>query len=79
VSRFLEARCLDRVHAVIAPLILVAGRPSFTFGAIDRLEGAIRPPIGSTETRCSIVTSLLKRYRSGAPRSRRDRHGPMIA
>jgi diaminohydroxyphosphoribosylaminopyrimidine deaminase/5-amino-6-(5-phosphoribosylamino)uracil reductase len=45
VSRFLEARCLDRLHVVIAPLILGAGRPSFAFGAIDRLEDAIRPPV----------------------------------
>jgi diaminohydroxyphosphoribosylaminopyrimidine deaminase / 5-amino-6-(5-phosphoribosylamino)uracil reductase len=45
VSRFFQARCLDRLHVVIAPLILGAGRPSFAFGAIDRLEEAMRPPI----------------------------------
>jgi diaminohydroxyphosphoribosylaminopyrimidine deaminase / 5-amino-6-(5-phosphoribosylamino)uracil reductase len=45
VSRFLEARCLDHLHVVIAPLILGAGRPSIAFGAIDRLEEAIRPPV----------------------------------
>jgi diaminohydroxyphosphoribosylaminopyrimidine deaminase/5-amino-6-(5-phosphoribosylamino)uracil reductase len=45
VSRFLQARCLDRLHVVIAPLILGAGRPSFAFGAIDRLEEAVRPPV----------------------------------
>ena len=45
VSRFLEARCLDRLHVVTAPLILGAGQPSFAFGAIDRLEEAIRPPV----------------------------------
>ena len=45
VSRFLQARCLDRLHVVIAPLILGAGRPSFAFGAIDRLEEAMRPPV----------------------------------
>jgi riboflavin biosynthesis pyrimidine reductase len=44
VSRFLEARCLDRLHVVTAPLILGAGRPSFAFGAVDRLEDALRPP-----------------------------------
>lgn len=42
ISRFLEARCLDRLHVVIAPLILGAGRPSLAFGAIDRLEEAVR-------------------------------------
>jgi riboflavin-specific deaminase-like protein len=45
VSRFLQARCLDRLHVVIAPLILGSGRPSFAFGAIDRLEEAMRPPV----------------------------------
>jgi diaminohydroxyphosphoribosylaminopyrimidine deaminase / 5-amino-6-(5-phosphoribosylamino)uracil reductase len=45
VSRFLQARCLDRLHVVIAPLILGAGRPSFAFGAIDRLEEAMQPPV----------------------------------
>ena len=45
VSRFLQARCLDRLHVVIAPLILGAGRPSFAFGAIDCLEEAMRPPV----------------------------------
>jgi diaminohydroxyphosphoribosylaminopyrimidine deaminase/5-amino-6-(5-phosphoribosylamino)uracil reductase len=45
VSRFLQAGCLDRLHVLIAPLILGAGRPSFAFGAIDRLEEAIRPPM----------------------------------
>jgi len=45
VSRVLQAGCLDRLHVVIAPLILGAGRPSFAFGAIDRLEDAMRPPV----------------------------------
>jgi len=45
VSRFLQSRCLDRLHVVIAPLILGAGRPSLAFGAIDRLEDAMRPPV----------------------------------
>jgi riboflavin-specific deaminase-like protein len=44
ISRFLQAGCLDRLHVIVAPLILGAGRPSFAFGAIDRLEDALRPP-----------------------------------
>ena len=47
VSRFLRAGCLDRVHVVVAPLILGAGRPSFTFGAIDHVDEALRPPINT--------------------------------
>jgi diaminohydroxyphosphoribosylaminopyrimidine deaminase / 5-amino-6-(5-phosphoribosylamino)uracil reductase len=44
ISRFLQAGCLDRLHVIVAPLILGAGRPSFAFGAIDHLEDALRPP-----------------------------------
>jgi diaminohydroxyphosphoribosylaminopyrimidine deaminase / 5-amino-6-(5-phosphoribosylamino)uracil reductase len=44
ISRFLQAGCLDRLHVIVAPLLLGAGRPSFAFGAIDRLEDALRPP-----------------------------------
>jgi riboflavin biosynthesis pyrimidine reductase len=45
VSRFLQAGCLDRVHVVVAPLILGAGRPSLAFGAIDRVDEALRPSV----------------------------------
>jgi riboflavin-specific deaminase-like protein len=43
LSRFMHAGCLDRLHVLIAPLILGAGRPSFAFGAIDRIEEALHP------------------------------------
>jgi diaminohydroxyphosphoribosylaminopyrimidine deaminase/5-amino-6-(5-phosphoribosylamino)uracil reductase len=43
LSRFLQAGCLDRLHVVVAPLILGAGRPSFAFGAVDRIEDALHP------------------------------------
>jgi diaminohydroxyphosphoribosylaminopyrimidine deaminase / 5-amino-6-(5-phosphoribosylamino)uracil reductase len=43
LSRFLQAGCLDRLHVMVAPLILGAGRPSFAFGAIDRIEEALHP------------------------------------
>ena len=45
ISRFLHAGCLDRLHVIVAPLILGAGRPSFAFGAIDHLEEALRPQV----------------------------------
>ena len=43
LSRFIQAGCLDRLHIMVAPLILGAGRPSFAFGAVDRLEEALHP------------------------------------
>jgi riboflavin-specific deaminase-like protein len=43
LSRFIQAGCLDRLHIMVAPLILGAGRPSFAFGAVDRIEEALHP------------------------------------
>jgi riboflavin-specific deaminase-like protein len=45
LSRFLQANCLDRLHVLVAPLILGAGRSSFAFGAIDRIEEALHPAV----------------------------------
>jgi diaminohydroxyphosphoribosylaminopyrimidine deaminase / 5-amino-6-(5-phosphoribosylamino)uracil reductase len=45
VSRFLEARCLDRLHVVIAPIIIGAGPSSVTLPPIARVEHALRAPI----------------------------------
>src|SRR5262249_49048787 len=42
VSRFLAARCLDRLHVLVAPMILGAGRSSLTLPAIARLAEAMR-------------------------------------
>jgi diaminohydroxyphosphoribosylaminopyrimidine deaminase/5-amino-6-(5-phosphoribosylamino)uracil reductase len=45
VSRFLVAGCLDRLHVVVAPIILGTGKPSFTLPRIDRVDRALRPPM----------------------------------
>jgi diaminohydroxyphosphoribosylaminopyrimidine deaminase / 5-amino-6-(5-phosphoribosylamino)uracil reductase len=45
VSRFLAAGCLDRLHVVIAPIILGAGRASVTLAPIARVQEAIRAPM----------------------------------
>ena len=45
VSRFLAARCLDRLHIIIAPIILGAGRSSLTLAPIERVDQAIRAPM----------------------------------
>jgi diaminohydroxyphosphoribosylaminopyrimidine deaminase / 5-amino-6-(5-phosphoribosylamino)uracil reductase len=45
VSRFLHTGCLDRLHVVVAPLILGSGRTSFTFGTVDFVEEALRPRV----------------------------------
>jgi diaminohydroxyphosphoribosylaminopyrimidine deaminase / 5-amino-6-(5-phosphoribosylamino)uracil reductase len=45
ISRFLAAGCLDRLHVVVAPILLGAGRPSIVLDSIERIEQALRPPI----------------------------------
>jgi len=43
VARFLEARCLDRLHVVVAPIILGGGRSSLDLAPIARCEEGLRP------------------------------------
>ncbi|RAI41211.1 riboflavin deaminase [Rhodoplanes roseus] len=45
LSGFLAAGCLDRLHVVIAPIILGSGRPSCTLPAIADAEDALRPRV----------------------------------
>jgi diaminohydroxyphosphoribosylaminopyrimidine deaminase / 5-amino-6-(5-phosphoribosylamino)uracil reductase len=45
VSRFLDARCLDRLHVVIAPIIIGAGPSSVSLPPIARVGDALKAPI----------------------------------
>jgi diaminohydroxyphosphoribosylaminopyrimidine deaminase / 5-amino-6-(5-phosphoribosylamino)uracil reductase len=45
VSRFVAARCLDKLHIVVAPIILGAGRSSLTLPPIDRVDEAVPAPM----------------------------------
>jgi riboflavin-specific deaminase-like protein len=45
VSRFIAAGRLDRLHVVIAPMIIGSGRPSVTLPPIAHLQYALRVPI----------------------------------
>ena len=45
VSRFLAARCLDRLHILVAPIILGAGRSSLTLPPVERVDEAVRAPM----------------------------------
>jgi diaminohydroxyphosphoribosylaminopyrimidine deaminase / 5-amino-6-(5-phosphoribosylamino)uracil reductase len=44
VSRFLSAGCLDRLHVMVAPIILGAGRASFILPGFERADQALRMP-----------------------------------
>src|SRR5204862_3467696 len=41
VSRFLAAHCLDRLHIMVAPIILGSGRTSFSLPPIARVDEAL--------------------------------------
>jgi riboflavin-specific deaminase-like protein len=45
VSRFLGAGCLDRLHVLVAPIILGSGRASFVLPPIERADQALRVPV----------------------------------
>ncbi len=45
VSRFMAAGCLDRLHVVIAPIILGTGRSSISLAPITRVDQALRAPM----------------------------------
>ncbi|WP_245391822.1 RibD family protein [Salinicola aestuarinus] len=43
ISRFLQAGRLDRLHSVVAPMLIGSGRPAVTLAEIDTLDRALRP------------------------------------
>jgi len=45
VSRFMAAGCLDRLHIVVAPIILGAGRGGVTLAPVTHCDDALRPPM----------------------------------
>ena len=42
VSRFLEAKCLDHLHLIVAPIVMGSGRPSFELTPILHMDEATR-------------------------------------
>ncbi len=44
VSRFLAAGCLDRLHVVVAPIVLGSGRTGINLPPIERADQAMRIP-----------------------------------
>jgi riboflavin-specific deaminase-like protein len=45
VSRFLAAGCLDRLHVMVAPLILGSGPAGIALAPVTRVEDGMRPPM----------------------------------
>ncbi|CDG51971.1 MULTISPECIES: RibD family protein [Halomonadaceae] len=45
VSQFIEAGAVDRLHLLVAPLLIGSGRPGLQMTPIETLESALRPPM----------------------------------
>ena len=43
ISRFIDAGCMDRLHILMAPIILGSGRQGLDLAPIERLRDALRP------------------------------------
>ncbi|WP_353223663.1 RibD family protein [Salinisphaera hydrothermalis] len=43
ISRFIDADCIDRLHTVVAPLLIGSGRPALALAEIETLRDARRP------------------------------------
>ncbi|MCW2316980.1 riboflavin-specific deaminase-like protein [Rhodoblastus acidophilus] len=43
IAAFIEARCLDRLHALVAPVIIGSGRPGFQLPVEPILSRALKP------------------------------------
>jgi riboflavin biosynthesis pyrimidine reductase len=45
LSKFLAQDCLDRLHLLVAPMIIGSGKASLQLAEIDTLHEAIRPGV----------------------------------
>lgn len=45
ISSFVSTRCVDRLHVLVAPMIIGSGMTGMTLPAIDGLDEAIRPEV----------------------------------
>lgn len=43
LSNFIRARCLDRLHVTVCPILIGCGRPGISLPGVDRLDQALRP------------------------------------
>ncbi|RKR02418.1 riboflavin-specific deaminase-like protein [Kushneria sinocarnis] len=65
ISRFLAAGLLDRLHAVVAPMLIGSGRPSLTLPEIDTLDEAHRPPCRVHQLDEDVLFDLVLKAQDG--------------
>ncbi len=66
VSRFLQADVLDRLHLLVAPLLIGSGRPGLTLAPIDTLAEARRPMMRTFACGSDTLFDLALRHSTAA-------------
>jgi diaminohydroxyphosphoribosylaminopyrimidine deaminase / 5-amino-6-(5-phosphoribosylamino)uracil reductase len=65
ISRFIHAKALDRLHLLIAPLIIGSGRNGLNLPVIERLDEARRPRIRSFSLDDELLVDVDLRVSKG--------------
>lgn len=58
VSEFVRQGCLDRLHLIVAPVVIGGGRRGLTVPPADRMSEALRPPARSFALGTDILWDL---------------------
>jgi diaminohydroxyphosphoribosylaminopyrimidine deaminase/5-amino-6-(5-phosphoribosylamino)uracil reductase len=58
VSEFVQQGCLDRLHLIVAPVVIGGGRRGLTLPPVDRMGDALRPPARSFALGTDILWDL---------------------
>jgi len=45
ISTFIEARAMDRLHVLVAPVIIGSGKPGLELPPVREVQDALRPPV----------------------------------
>lgn len=70
LSSFLAAGALDRLHVLVAPLIIGSGRPGLQLPVVERLDSALRPPTRITRLGDDVLFDLDLRQALGGSTNR---------
>jgi riboflavin-specific deaminase-like protein len=73
VSRFITARCMDRLHIMVAPLILGDGPSALALAPLQRVDHALRPPVRAFPLGADVLFDCdLSAHRAAIGRANRS-------
>jgi diaminohydroxyphosphoribosylaminopyrimidine deaminase/5-amino-6-(5-phosphoribosylamino)uracil reductase len=70
VSQFVQQGCLDRLHLIVAPLLIGAGHPGLQVRRSDAMADALRPPARSFVLGSDVLWDLDLRSDGTAPQAK---------